>query len=404
MAELGTLSSLGIGSGVLNYDVIDKLKKADEKLMINPLENKLDLLKKKESALSQFITIGSTVKTDILDIADGTLFAKVNTSVSGSSVSVKAEDGVRPQEFTIDVKQLAQNDVFESKGFATPDSIVNSSDESVTLEIGLGDESVSIDIGANATLEDLKNAINNAGAGVTASIIDTGIGDNPYKLVLKADKTGKDNIIKFDFSKIDDLGLNATDYKSKVYDSDTDVVNSTGSTQTFTIAVNGKNYQMDVEDGTTVSDFIDAINSGELKDSEGNPLGISAEFVDGQIKFNIQAIGDISIDDSDLTTSFNDNTDFSNSNRLQIAQNSKFTYNGVEVERENNTVEDLIPGVTINLSSTGKSTIKIDNNVDEIVKSIKKFVADYNSMVSNLQSLTAYDKDSGNVGLFQGDS
>ena len=404
MAELGTLSSLGIGSGVLNYDVIDKLKKADEKLMINPLENKLDLLKKKESALSQFITIGSTVKTDILDIADGTLFAKVNTNVNGNSVSVKAEDGVKPQEFTIDVKQLAQNDVFESKGFATPDSVINSSDKSVTLEIGLGDESVSIDIGANATLEDLKETINNAGAGVTASIIDTGIGDNPYKLVLKADKTGKNNIIKFDFSKIDDLGLNATDYKSKVYNSDTDVVNSTGSTQTFTVAVNGEHYQMDVEDGTTVSDFIDAINNGGLKDSEGNSLGISAEFVDGQIKFNIQAIGDISIDDSNLTTSFNDNTDFSNSNRLQTAQNSNFTYNGVEVERESNTIEDLIPGVTINLSSTGKSTVKIDNNVDEIVKSIKKFVADYNSMVSNLQSLTAYDKDSGNVGLFQGDS
>ena len=54
MAELGTLSSLGIGSGVLNYDVIDKLKKADEKLMVEPLESKLDLLKKKESALSHW--------------------------------------------------------------------------------------------------------------------------------------------------------------------------------------------------------------------------------------------------------------------------------------------------------------------------------------------------------------
>ena len=61
MADLGTLSSLGIGSGVLNYDVIDKLKNADKSIMVKPLENKLDLLKKKESALSQFITIGSTV-------------------------------------------------------------------------------------------------------------------------------------------------------------------------------------------------------------------------------------------------------------------------------------------------------------------------------------------------------
>ena len=39
-----------------------------------------------------------------------------------------------------------------------------------------------------------------------------------------------------------------------------------------------------------------------------------------------------------------------------------------------------------------------------MVESIKKFVADYNAMMSNLQSLTAYDKDAGTVGLFQGDS
>jgi len=404
MGDLGSLSSLGIGSGVLSYDVIDKLKKADESLMVKPLETKLDLLKKKESALSQFITIGATVKTDLLDLADGTLFAKVTTNTNGSSVDVSANDGVKPQEFDINVTQLAQNDVYESKGFDSPDSVINSTGDSITLKIGVGDSSVDITLDAGATLEDLKNAINDANAGVTASIIDTGIGDNPYKLVLKADETGKDNIIKFDYSKIEDLGLNATNYTSKVYDSDTDLVNDTGSTQTFTITVNGVDYSMDVEDGTTVSDFIDAINNGELKDSDGNSLGISAEYVDGQIKFNLQAIGDITIDDSNLTTAFNDNTDFTNSNRLQTAQDALFEYNGVEVERSSNTIEDLIPGVTINLKETGSSHVSITNNEDDIIESIKKFVADYNQMISNLQSLTAYDKDAGTIGLFQGES
>jgi flagellar hook-associated protein 2 len=404
MADLGTLSSLGIGSGVLSYDVIDKLKKADEELMVKPLEDKVDLIKKKESALSQFITIGASVKSDIIDIADGTLFAKVNTDVSGSSVSVEANDGVKPQDFSIDVEQLAQNDIYESKGFASLDSVINSSSESVTLDIGVGGESVSISLQSGASLEDLKNAINDANAGITATIIDTGIGDNPYKLVLKANDTGKDNIIKFDYSQIEDLGLNATDYTSKSYDSEDDVVNESGDTQTFKVTVNGTEYAMEVEDGITVSDFIDAINNGELKDSDGNSLGISADFVDGQIKFNLKAVGDISIDDSNLTTNFNENTDFSNENRIQTAQNAKFKYNGVEVERSANTVEDLIVGVKINLNSTGLSNVSIKNDVDDIVESIKKFVADYNQMISNLQSLTAYDEETGNVGLFQGDS
>jgi flagellar hook-associated protein 2 len=340
----------------------------------------------------------------VQDIADGTLFAKVNTSVNGTSVTVDASDGVSPQKFTIDVTQLAKNDVYESKGFAAEDSVINTSGNSVTLDIGVGDTTTSITLQAGATLEDLENAINNANAGVTASIINTGIGDDPYKLVLKANDTGKDNIIKFNYSGIEDLGLNAINYTSATYTSDTDSVNNSGSDQTFSITVNGTQYSMTVTNGETVSDFITALNNGDLKDSNGNSLSVNAQFTNGHIVFNMQAIGDITINDTNLTTDFNDNTDFTNSNRLQTAQDAEFTYNGVQIERSTNKIDDLISGVTINLQDTGLSTVDISTNVDGIVKSIKKFVADYNAMMSNLQNLVAYDQDKGTVGLFQGNS
>jgi len=404
MAEFGTLSSLGIGSGVLNYDVIDKLKNADKKVMLKPLEEKLDLIKKKESALSQFITIGATLKTDILDLADGTLFSKVTTNVNGSSIEVKAEDGVKPQEFRINVKELAKNDIFESKGFSSMDSIVNNSGKSVELSIEVGGVNTSFSLKKQASLNDLKDAINNANVGVTASIIDTGIGDNPYKLILKANQTGKDNIIKFNYSNIEDLGLNAITYTSSSFSSDTDLINNSGSTQTFEVNVNGVKYSMDVEDGKSVSEFINDLNNGKLKDSEGNSLKVDAKYEDSKIKFNTKAIGDITIDDTNLLTNFNNNTDFTNPNRLQDATNAKFTYNGVEIERPSNTIDDLIVGVEINLKSVGESNVKISSNIDDMVEAIKKFVADYNQMISNLQNLIAYDEENQTVGLFQGNS
>jgi flagellar hook-associated protein 2 len=404
MGDFGALSSLGLGSGVLNYNVIDKLKQADEDAMVKPLQDKLDLYQKREKAITQFINIGNTLQSDVQDIADGTLFAKVNTSVNGTSVTVDASDGVSPQKFTIDVTQLAKNDVYESKGFAAEDSVINTSGNSVTLDIGVGDTTTSITLQAGATLEDLENAINNANAGVTASIINTGIGDDPYKLVLKANDTGKDNIIKFNYSGIEDLGLNAINYTSATYTSDTDSVNNSGSDQTFSITVNGTQYSMTVTNGETVSDFITALNNGDLKDSNGNSLSVNAQFTNGHIVFNMQAIGDITINDTNLTTDFNDNTDFTNSNRLQTAQDAEFTYNGVQIERSTNKIDDLISGVTINLQDTGLSTVDISTDVDGIVKSIKKFVADYNAMMSNLQNLVAYDQDKGTVGLFQGNS
>jgi flagellar hook-associated protein 2 len=406
MGDFGSLSSLGIGSGVLTTDVIDKLKKADKELMVKPLETKLDLVKKREKALNEFQSIGAIVKGDIIDLASGAIFAKVNTNVNGSSVSVSANDGVKPQSFNINVNKLAQNDVYESKGFANNDTVINTSGSDKTLTIGVGDVTSSITLKSGATLNDLKDTINNANIGITASIINTGIGDNPYKLILKADDTGANNIIRFNYSGIDDLGLNATTYTSAKFDSDSDSVNNSGDTQKFKITVNGTEYSMDVNDGESVKDFVDALNNGGLKDSDGNSLNVSAKYDSdsGQIKFNIKAIGDISIDDTNLLTKFNDNTDFSNSNRIQKADDADFEYNGVEIQRPSNKIEDLIPGVTINLNSTGSSTVEIKSNIDEITKSIQKFVADYNKMISNLQSLTAFDKDTGNVGLFQGKS
>jgi len=403
MGDFGTLSSLGIGSGVLNYDVIDKLKNADTEVMVKPLETKLDIDKKREKALNEFITIASTVKSDVSDLADGTLFAKVNTNVSGSSVNVSANDGVKPQTFDINVKQLAQNDVYESVGFSSEDSTVNSSGDDVKLSIGVGGISSTLTLKSGATLTDLRDGINNLDIGIEAKIINTGDDNNPYKLILKATDTGKDNIIKFDYGKLDDLGLNQTVYESQSYSSDSDSVNDSGDTQQFKITINGTEYSMDVDDGESVSDFVDAINNGNLKDSDGNTLeGVSAKYEDGHIKIHLQQIGDISIDDTNLNTDMNDNTDFTNSNRLQTAQNSIFDYDGVEITRPKNEVEDLIPGVKIDLNSTGDSRVDISTNTDDIVTSIKKFVADYNAMVSNIDNLTAFNKDTGNVGLFQG--
>jgi flagellar hook-associated protein 2 len=85
-------------------------------------------------------------------------------------------------------------------------------------------------LSSGSILSDLKDAINNAEIGITASIIDAGIGDNPYKLILKADETGADNIIKFNYSEIEDLELNAIDYTSASFDSDTDSINNLGDT------------------------------------------------------------------------------------------------------------------------------------------------------------------------------
>jgi len=402
----GALSSLGAGSGVLTYDVIDKLKKADESIMIKPFETRLQNVQNKEKSLSELMTQINLFKSSISDFKDGVIFAKRITDVEGDSVTAKASDGVAVQTITMDVEQLAQNDIYQSKGFDSETSKINNTGNDQTLKFSYAGQQHDITLKDGATLSDLRDAINEANIGVTASIINTGSDSEPYKLIIKGNKTGKDNIIKLNYGKIDDLGFNQTIYQSKQYDADTDKINDSGDTQTFKVKVNGTEYKMDVDDGTTVKDFIDKINNGDLKDDDGNSLaGISAEYDNDHLKIHLADIGDISITDDNFTSEINDNTDFSeNDNRVQTAQNSKFKYNGVEIERDSNKITDLVVGLTMNLNSIGESTINIKQDEDTINKTMQDFVSGFNSIVSKIQTLTKYDPDSKTAGIFQNET
>ena len=46
----GTISSLGIGSGVLTADVIDQLKEADRAATVTPIENDMALNDQKKTS------------------------------------------------------------------------------------------------------------------------------------------------------------------------------------------------------------------------------------------------------------------------------------------------------------------------------------------------------------------
>ena len=50
--------------------------------------------------------------------------------------------------------------------------------------------------GSNNTLQGLVEAVNNAGAGVTASVVSDGSGNDPYRLLLTSNQSGTDNAIQ----------------------------------------------------------------------------------------------------------------------------------------------------------------------------------------------------------------
>ena len=211
MADVGTLSSLGLGSnGVLNYDLIDKLKQADEDAIIKPIDSKISLDQQREDSLDELTTLLASLKGSTSTLSYDNIYSKVAVDTVGSSATANVQDGVSSQTITLDVANIATNDVQESNAFSSEDSTFTSSADTLKFELASG-ESFSIDVDENTTISQLEEMINDSSNGtMSASILNVG-GDNPYKLVLKSTDTGADNAITVTSTgggtAADDLGL-----------------------------------------------------------------------------------------------------------------------------------------------------------------------------------------------------
>ncbi len=195
MADLGVLSSLGLGSqGALSYDTIDKLKKVDEDAIIKPIDNKISVNKSKQTSLSTLTTLLATLKGSTSSLSYDTIYAETDVETNGTSASVTAQSGVSNQNINLDVTNIATNDVKESNSYAETTSTFTSSDD--TLKFALQDgTSFSVNVDSTTTISDLADSINNNSDGkISASILNVG-GTDPYKLVVKSTNTGASNAI-----------------------------------------------------------------------------------------------------------------------------------------------------------------------------------------------------------------
>lgn len=138
----------------------------------------------------------STLQTASRALADAMRSIPAALTVSAPAVaSATAAAGTTPANIGLSVQSLAQAHRIYSGAFATADTVVGGGSLSIelgtfasaTFTINPDITAVNITIPANSTLTGVRDAINNADAGVTASVVNDGTG---FRLVLGADDTG----------------------------------------------------------------------------------------------------------------------------------------------------------------------------------------------------------------------
>ena len=147
----------------------------------------------------------------------GTSYDETSVVASDNTVlTASAATTATPGSYTIGVSQLATAHQITNKAAKavanTTTDIVSGASATFKFKVGSGSEQT-VTLGAAATLDDLKTAINDLGAGVSASILNTGTDASPaYRLVLTSNDTGQSNAITItgDTTDLDFLNTSGT--------------------------------------------------------------------------------------------------------------------------------------------------------------------------------------------------
>ena len=184
------ISSLGVGSGLDLNQIVGDLINAERV----PKEQRFDRREGRiEAQISAFgkLTNGVEQVSGSLSQLAGFELSQ-SATVSDSSVASVTSDGTAANgDFSLEVNQLAQAQTLASApgDFADADAEVGAGQ--LEIQVG-GGNAVTINVEEGDTLRDVRNAINDSEAGVTASIVNDG---NGARLVLSANETGAANTI-----------------------------------------------------------------------------------------------------------------------------------------------------------------------------------------------------------------
>ncbi|MBS0168846.1 MAG: flagellar filament capping protein FliD [Nitrospira sp.] len=189
----------GLGNGVDFGQVVTELAKV-QRAPIDALNAKKTDLQKK---LTDYGTLGDkllALQSAANALRLPTSFDRTTTTVSDDTkLTAQAGAGAATGSYTIQVTQLAKSNQITNTAAkavtSTTTAIVSGGTGTFTFKVGSGSDQT-VTLADGATLDDLRSAINDLGAGVTASVINTGTTASPaYRLTLTATASGATNTV-----------------------------------------------------------------------------------------------------------------------------------------------------------------------------------------------------------------
>lgn len=410
----GRVSFSGLGSNIDFQGVVDSIVAA-KRIPIDRLETEVSTNESKIAALGDLRTLLTDVKDSLSALHGAVSFQNANDAfeVKEAFASASRTDGATASNaanligvtvsntapvgsHTLEVLQTAKahkvaSDAISSTttalGFSGAETLTFATTDANGLAVN-----VDINVDSNTTLLGLRDLINNANSGTSATGVSASIvsvSTSEHYLVLTNEQTGEDIAISETAgTPLQTIGLfdSGSAFKNELQASQKALMYADGILdQTNTI------YESAYQTASTAT--VSTTGTLEFLDSGGASIG-TVGYTAGQtltdIATNISGAG-LGITASVVSDGTGARLEISSGSAFTIAEaggGNALTELGIDnkrrvIERNSNTVDDLFAGITVSLFQAEVGTtinLDIERNLNEIKTSVSTFVDAYNEL------------------------
>jgi len=315
---MATITSTGLGSGLEINTIVESLVAAEKDPIMGKIEQEAEQATAQISALGQVNNLLSSLKSSYSSLNKNSTFNSTSTSTSDSSiVEATTGFGAKTGVYEIEVQALAQQHTLITD--------VNNSYSSVndvmgggTIQIrfgsyaganftpGINSTNQTIAIDSNASISDIRDAINEGDYGINASILYDGSG---YRLTLQNEKSGANEAMEITITDDDGNNTDGAGLSALAYDGTNNSLEQTLAAQDAIIDFNGISI---TRDSNTVNQIIDGVtfelNSAEVGTKVKVTVNTDTSKVEAEIRDFVENYNNVMKQISEFTA-FNSPTD-----------------------------------------------------------------------------------------------
>ncbi|WP_370315625.1 flagellar filament capping protein FliD [Thalassolituus sp.] len=287
---MASIESLGLGSGVLTTDLVDKIITAEKEVSELRLDNRQELIEAKITAYGEIKSLMSTMQSAVNTLASPSAAGATKATSSNEDIlTVTTSSTADPGSYNVEVLNTAKSHSLATGTFASFDEIIGTGNLTFSFGTNTYDGSGNIsgqDVNterqtktitiddSNRTLSGIRDAINTADMGVTATIINDGSG---YRLLMTSSDTGAKNAMRIEAT--DDSGnLLTTGLSALAYN---ESQNGTGNLEQTS---KGEDAQLQVN-GLTITRTSNAV----AEVIKGVTINLQSADVGTQVTVNVSA-------------------------------------------------------------------------------------------------------------------